>query len=148
MRKFLCLLMTLLLLAAGSAAAFAEDFISEEPPVREPGYVGENIRWNYEDGVLTLEGTGRMDDFYAGQPWQQYAAELKEVKLLGSITYIGAYAFPEYEAIKTVEFGTALTDIGQGAFSRLSQPEKAPWPISVRAVPNSTVFMASYSGTA
>ena len=132
MRKFLCLIMTIFLLTAVSAPVFAEDFVSEEPPVRKPGFCGENIRWSYEDGVLTLEGSGRMDDFYAGQPWQKHAAELKEVKLKGSITYIGAYAFSDYDALQKVDFGTALTEIGQSAFSGCDGLTEVSLPMSFR----------------
>lgn len=104
------------LLSFGSLTAFAE-FQSEEPVPREPGYCGEQVTWRYENGVLTLEGTGPTDDFYAGQPWAAHITEIETLELKGSISYIGAYAFPDYDNLKSVDFGTGLTEIGQAAFS-------------------------------
>ena len=132
MKRIICLLLTaFLLLTAGTAAASAEQ-ISEEPVTRDPGYCGENVRWSYAEGVLTLEGSGRMDDFYAGQPWQDYRSEIREVRLEGSITYLGAYAFPDYDGLKTVDFGDSLTEVGQGAFSGCDSLDHLAMPGSFR----------------
>ena len=32
-------------------------------PLREPDQCGEDMVWAYEDGTLTITGTGLMDDF-------------------------------------------------------------------------------------
>ena len=116
MKKWMTWLLALaMLLSLGAVTAAAEE--SEEPVPREPGWCGEDIRYSFEDGVLTLEGSGRMDDFYAGQPWQAHQNEIREVRLLGSISYIGAYAFPDYDRLEKVTFGDSLVEVGQGAFS-------------------------------
>ena len=73
-----------------------------------------------------------MDDFYAGQPWQKYRDELTELKLVGNISYVGADAFPDYDALKTVDFGSGLTEIGQGAFSGCDGLETVSLPQSFR----------------
>ena len=55
MRKLLCLLLTaVMLMTAGTVPGFGEEFVSEEPPVREPGFCGEDVKWSYENGVLTV----------------------------------------------------------------------------------------------
>lgn len=131
MKKIICLLLTAAVLLTMGISAFAEE-ISEEPVPREPGYCGENIRWHYENGVLTFEGSGPMDDFYAGQPWQDYRGEIRQVKIQGEITSIGAYAFPDYDALETVEFGNSLQEIGQAAFSGCDGLEKISLPMPFR----------------
>ena len=131
MKKVICLLLTAAVLLSMGISAFAEE-ISEEPVTREPGYCGENIRWNYENGVLTFEGSGPMDDFYAGQPWQEHREDLRQVKLSGEITSLGAYAFPDYDALETVEFGNSLQEIGQGAFSGCDGLQEISLPMSFR----------------
>lgn len=131
MKKIICLLLTAAVLLSMGISAFAEE-ISEEPVTRDPGFCGENIRWTYENGVLTFEGTGPMDDFYAGQPWQDYRGQIRQVKLQGEITYIGAYAFPDYDALEAVEFGNSLKEIGQGAFSGCDGLQEMSLPMSFR----------------
>ena len=115
-RLISALLILTVLLSFGSLSAFAE-FQSEEPVTRNPGYCGEQVTWTYADGVLTLEGTGPTDDFYAGQPWAAHITEIEALELKGSISYIGAYAFPDYDNLKKVDFGEGLIEIGQAAFS-------------------------------
>lgn len=116
MKRCLVWILSALLVLPLAVPAFAEP-VSEEPVPREPGYCGEAIQWKYENGVLTFTGSGRMDEFYAGQPWAGYRGELREVKIADGITYVGAYAFPDYDALTSVDFGSSLTEVGQGAFS-------------------------------
>lgn len=84
---------------------------------RAPDECGEKITWSYSGGVLTISGDGVMDDFPEGAPWESYKKEIEEVVFQGKITYIGAYAFKNYDAILSVEFGNALYEIGKEAFA-------------------------------
>ena len=83
---------------------------------RDPGYCGDAIQWRFENGVLTLSGTGRTDDFYQGTPWADHKNDIHTLILSGSITYVGAYAFSNYDSLRTINFGSALQEVGQGAF--------------------------------
>jgi hypothetical protein len=40
---------------------------------------GENMTWEYADGVLTIKGTGKMSDysFHHSAPWMRYREEIK-----------------------------------------------------------------------
>ena len=134
MRKWLCLLLAAVLaMSAGAFGAFAEE--TEETfhvEVREPGFCGEDVRWIYADGVLTLEGSGRMDDFPDGAPWADYKQDIRELELQGSITYIGAYAFTDYDALEILRLGDSLTEIGMAAFSGCDGLTAAELPASFR----------------
>lgn len=103
------ILFTLLCLCLLTVPVFAED-------LETTGTCGEAITWTYEDGLLTVEGEGYMDDFEEEAPWAHLAEEITRVELVGSIEYIGAHAFTDYDALTTVNFGTALYEIGPEAF--------------------------------
>ena len=77
---------------------------------------GDDMTWSFEDGTLTISGTGEMDDYEEDAPWAQYKEEITKVVFEGSVTYIGARAFNNYDAIEEVDFGTALKEIGEQAF--------------------------------
>ena len=87
-----------------------------EAVVRGEFECGDDMTWNYEDGTLTIAGSGEMDDYEEDAPWGQYKKEITKVVFEGSVTYIGARAFNNYDAIEEVDFGTALKEIGQQAF--------------------------------
>jgi len=106
MRKILSFLLILCLLAV---PAFAQ-----EPEAS--GTCGEAISWTYADGQLTIAGSGYMDDFEGNAPWAAYKDAIKRVVLSGSIEYIGARSFTDYDALETVNFGSSLYEIGAEAF--------------------------------
>lgn len=83
---------------------------------REPGYCGEAITWSYQEGTLTIQGQGEMDDFPEGAPWAGYQASIVRVVVGDGITYIGANAFRDYDALQLVNFGKDLYEIGPEAF--------------------------------
>ncbi len=85
-------------------------------PVRGEFECGEDLTWAYDDGVLTITGTGEMDDYEADAPWAAYKDDIESVILTGGVTYIGARAFKNYDALKTVDFGSKLKEIGEEAF--------------------------------
>lgn len=116
-RRVVSLLLLLsLVLALAPGAAATETGTEETTPVREPGQCGENMTWAYEEGVLTVTGEGAMDDFEEDAPWAEHREEIREVVLTGGVTYIGARAFRDYDALEKVDFGDALYEIGAEAF--------------------------------
>lgn len=110
----LCLLLSLVAVVASATEATEETTTATEP-VREPGQCGEDLYWTYKDGVLTVNGSGDMDDFSDEAPWAAHKQEITSVVLVG-VQYIGANAFRNYDALKTVDFGSALYEIGANAF--------------------------------
>ena len=107
MKKLLNILLILCLLAV---PVFAEEEIETS------GICGEDMTWRYEEGQLTIEGTGYMDDFEEDAPWAAFKDEIIRVELKGDIEYIGGRAFTDYDNLSTVNFGTALYEIGPEAF--------------------------------
>lgn len=109
----LCLMMTML-----PMGVFATQTEAAEPVVvREPGMCGENLRWNYADGMLIISGSGEMDGFEEGlAPWQEYKDSIRTIVLSGNVTSVGACAFTDFDVLETVEFGDSLQTIGYRAF--------------------------------
>lgn len=117
-RPMILLLVLSLCLSLGLQAFATETTVPTEPTnvPRAPGYCGETIAWEYTNGVLNITGTGVMDDFPEGAPWAEYKNEMHTVIISGGITYVGAWAFNDYDKITTVEFGKDIYEIGERAF--------------------------------
>ena len=120
MKRLLTLLLALLMVLSAMPAVFAaevEETAGETEIVRAPGECGEGITWEFDAGVLYIRGDGEMDDFEEGAaPWQIHKDEIEEVIIEGKLTYIGAYAFKDFDALMAVDFGSALYEIGKEAF--------------------------------
>lgn len=116
-RLFTLLLAVFMLLCAIPAAATETTEPPETTvPERAPGYCGEAILWTFSDSILTITGTGKMDDFPNGAPWEEYKDEIETVIISGGITYVGAHSFYDYDKLKNVEFGSDIIEIGERAF--------------------------------
>ena len=81
------------------------------------GTCGESVTWSLDDqGVLTLEGTGAMEDYGSdnGAPWADKS--VKSVVIGEGVTTIGSYAFRECEVLTSVTIPSSVTTINQLAF--------------------------------
>jgi hypothetical protein len=123
MKKLLAMMLALVLVCSAVPAVFATE--PEETTeateateiVRAPDECGEGITWEYKDGILFIRGDGAMDDFEDGKtPWQSHKDRIEEVLIEGKLTYIGAYAFKDFDNLLAVDFGDALYEIGTEAF--------------------------------
>ena len=137
MSKRLILMILTLCLVVNSLAmgVWAEETVPEETETvtRLPNECGEGITWSFEGTTLTIEGSGTMDDFQEdAAPWQAHKDEIEKVIIKGGVTYIGAYAFKNYDAVKTVEFGKGLYEIGKEAFASCDGLEKIWLPSSFK----------------
>lgn len=120
-KRLIFLLLTLSLVLSLVPAAFAEETIAPaettaptEAP-REPDQCGDDLRWKFEGGTLTISGSGAMDDYAGGAPWAAHKNEIEKLVLSG-VTYIGAEAFRDYDKLTTIDFGYHIREIGTRAF--------------------------------
>ena len=109
-KRIILMVLTLSLLVSLCPAVFAAE------GERAENQCGEEIYWSYADGVLTLTGSGEMDDLYEYVPWEEYRDEITTLVLEGEITYIGAHSFTDYDALEAIDFGDSLKEIGYEAF--------------------------------
>ena len=99
------------------AATTSEITEDTTEPGRGEFQCGEDMEWQYDSGILIIVGTGEMDDYEKGQePWCEYKDSITTLIFDGEISYIGAYAFYDYDKLTEVDFGTALYEIGSYAF--------------------------------
>lgn len=116
MKKLFMCLLALMLAVSVTPGVFATETENTEAE-RAPDECGEGITWSFDEGVLTITGDGKMDDFDEGKaPWQAHKEEIEEVLIEGKLTYIGAYAFKDYDKLLAVSFGDDLYEIGKEAF--------------------------------
>lgn len=78
---------------------------------------GKNAMWTYEDGVLTISGTGAVRG-YVGleQPWNIYADRITSIVIEDGITEIGDLCFNGILYLENIDFGNTLEHIGRGSF--------------------------------
>ena len=84
------------------------------------GECGSGVEWTLDsEGVLTISGSGAMDDFqyYDYQPWYSVRDNIKRVVVEDGITAIGAYAFLYCGNITSVDISSDVTSIGDYAFA-------------------------------
>lgn len=97
---------------------------SEKPTEIFSGSCGDNVRFVLNgDGVLTISGTGDMenysyykDNIFYAQPWHDYREAIKSVIIEDGVTSIGDYAFYYCENLKTIDISDSVTHIGGYAF--------------------------------
>lgn len=102
--RWLCLV--LCLLALQLPVAHAAD---------AQGQTGD-FTWSLQEDVLTVSGKGAMPDYPEGAPWDAYREQITKVVFTGGVTYVGAYAFKDYDALKSVDFGDAMYELGKQSF--------------------------------
>lgn len=102
----------------------------------QTGECGDDLRYSFSNGVLTISGTGEMWDFrnepglydYHESPWEDWKLEIEQIVFQPGITYIGADAFCECENLEKVTFADTVTKIGSFSFMRCKKLENFTLP--------------------
>ena len=84
------------------------------------GSCGDNATWEYDNGTLTISGTGAMTDYtdaLTDNPWNEYRASITKVVIGNSITHIGNWAFMGCSSLAEVTIGDHVESIGTEAFA-------------------------------
>ncbi len=79
---------------------------------------GSDLTWSFENGVLTIEGSGAMTDFTEGTfaPWYENADEIRSVVLPDGLTHIGTLAFYNCTELTHISMPDSVVSIGNHAF--------------------------------
>ena len=83
------------------------------------GMCGANLTWTLKNTVLTIAGTGEMDNYYSwssGAPWDSSRESIKTVTIGSGVTSIGNHAFDGCSALTEVTISDGVTSIGDYAF--------------------------------
>ena len=83
------------------------------------GNCGKNVRWHLANGVITISGTGEMDNYndMFPAPWDEYTELIQQVIVLDGVTKIGERAFYGLSSLKTVTLAASVKTIGALAFA-------------------------------
>lgn len=125
MKQLYLLLITLLV----SLSAYAE----------KTGTCGDNLEWKLTDeGVLTITGTGEMQDWNDySSPWYENES-VKQVIIGDGVTTIGDWAFSYCRALTSITIPNSVTTIGDNAFESCSS-------LTSITIPNSVTTIGDYA---
>ena len=96
----------------------------------------EGVTWSLNDGVLTISGTGPMDD-YSGKaaiPWYTERNSIVSVIIEDGVTSIGKHAFNECKNIASVQIAQTITGIGNYAFRKCAALTSLTIPAAVKSI--------------
>lgn len=103
----------------------------------DPYACGNNAFWSYENGTLTVTGSGAIWNFSGDEaPWQEYIKQIQTVIVTEGIGHIGNYAFRNASALQTVSLPDSLTSIGDNAFWSCPRLDSLTIPASVSSIGN------------
>ena len=97
------------------------------------GTCGENVTWKFEDGVLTISGTGDME-FTESVPWEAYMPAIQSVVIEEGVTSIASYAFYEASGLTSVSLPSTLTMIGALAFTSCTELTTITFPANLSVI--------------
>ncbi|MBQ3252696.1 MAG: leucine-rich repeat protein, partial [Oscillospiraceae bacterium] len=85
------------------------------------GTCGDNLTWTLDaDGVLTISGTGPMDDYVwysdGETPWLYLSQNIYKVVIMDGVTSIGTDAFAQCENLTQIDIADSVVSVGHGAF--------------------------------
>ena len=96
------------------------------------GSCGDNATWEYDNGTLTIAGTGEITTYSTenptAYPWFAQLENIQTVIIGEGITNIPAWAFGMYENLASVSLPSTLRSIGNSAleecaFTSITLPE-------------------------
>lgn len=104
------------------------------------GINGDNAKWSYEDGHLSITGSGYMRAYTeaSNAPWyNKYSDYIVSVSIESGITNIGDYSFFWCDKLESVTIPDSVTNIGNYAFSECGNLASVTIPNSVTSIGDS-----------
>lgn len=106
------------------------------------GFCGDSVQWSLSDGVLTITGSGQMQNFHKGKrPWR---GSIKSVIIEEGVTNIGSRAFEYNSWLKEISIPSSVKTIGDSAFVNCVSLKKIVIPNSVTSI-GKTCFARCYN---
>lgn len=107
--RLMAVLLVPMLLAGASPVALAA----------ESGTCGADLSWSFDEGTLTITGSGDMTDFPEStmSPWYHLREEILKISLPDGLTSVGSLAFYECKKLTAVVIPNSVSRIGDYAFA-------------------------------
>ena len=107
------------------------------------GKCGDELFWAYDNGTLTISGSGKMYDyaFESKAPWYKYNTQITKIIVQNGAESIGNVAFYNLTALTDISLPDSLESIGKNALSSCTSLTGITVPDNVK-----TVDYAAFSG--
>lgn len=105
------------------------------------GTCGDNLTWVLTDnGVLTINGTGKMTSYGDYAPWKEYWKIIEEVVVESGVTSIGNCAFRGCSKVRKVTLPDTVTKIGEDSFFYCKALLSIEIPYGVKTIPSGAFY--------
>lgn len=109
------------------------------------GYEGDNLHWDYTDGVLTITGSGDMEDFAnkaTNAPWINFMSLITTINFPNGLISIGENAFYGATALTAINLPNGLEAIGANAFYNCNNAAltSITFPTSITSIDNEAFY--------
>ena len=88
------------------------------------GSCGEGVSYSLDlnSGLMTISGTGVMDDYSAETPapWHGFASMIRDLEISETVTGIGDYAFAGCSKLEAVVLNPGMETVGESSFEGCS----------------------------
>lgn len=95
------------------------------------GSCGDNVKWKYSNGTLTISGTGAME---SSDGWSDFKNQIKKVEIGNGVTVIDSSAFSNCISLENVTIGNAVVEIGDNAFYNCQSLKSVSFPSTVKII--------------
>ncbi len=98
----------------------------------------DNIKWSFDNGVLTVWGSGEMKDYQKTdkRPWDEHINDTKKLVIKDGITSIGDWSFARFKGLEEIEFANTVSLVGERAFYGCESVDYINLPNSVKTIEN------------
>ncbi len=143
MKKIISLLLVAMLALSSAVAVNAEGirdvFSTKAESVSARGAsdsgTWESLQWSYDNGVLTITGTGEMPNVSGSVGFIDYLDfDLTSLVIGSGITSVSFRAFPNCEELTSVTLPDTIKVIGEGAFDGCVKLTSINIPASVESI--------------
>ena len=108
---------------------------TSEEPIADSTSTAENqcgdaFTWSYNNGLLTLNGTGDMYHYaLTTVPWYPYADEITSIDIAPGITSIGSYAFKDCTSLSSFTFSVGVIELLPGRLKAVLLSQVSLFPL-------------------
>ena len=101
-------------------------------------FAEDTVNWNFENGVLTVWGSGEMENYSNStkRPWDNHIKDAKKLVIKEGVTSIGAWSFTNFQALEEIQFPDSLKIIGERAFYNCSNISYIKLPKELKTIEN------------